>query len=94
MEELKKCMKDMKKNKAPGPDDGRNVAGNHIGYFIYFWTCLIHGGQRKRYPRNLHELIKEDTEKQENYRPISLLNLLYKVFAKILKQRIKGKVKK
>ena len=93
-------MKEMKKNKAPGPDDlDINVikeAGEPLAKELtkLYNFCL----QQKRIPDvwKESELIiihkKEDKRDMKNYRPISLLSHVYKIFTKIITKRLEKKI--
>ena len=94
--EVKSAVKQSKKGKAPGPDnitiDLIDAAGDIINDKLatLFNECLI----QSKAPEIWNEAIiillhkKGDQKNISNYRPISLLNNIYKLFTKIITNRI------
>ena len=94
--EVKSAVKQSKKGKAPGPDnitiDLIDAAGDIINDKLatLFNECLI----QSKVPEIWNEAIiillhkKGDKRNISNYRPISLLNNIYKLFTKIITNRI------
>ena len=96
--ELKEIIKKFKKGKAPGPDgittdflkDLNDEALEEIRKMVAKWW------KSKEIPNNITlarvvSLYKKgDPEKQENYRPISLLNSFYKIVAAAIQRRLAG----
>ena len=94
--EVKSAVKQSKKGKAPGPDsitiDLIDAAGDIINDKLatLFNECLI----QSKVPEIWNEAIiillhkKGDQKNISNYRPISLLNNIYKLFTKIIANRI------
>ena len=94
--EVKSAVKQSKKGKAPGPDnitiDLIDVAGDIINDKLatLFNECLL----QSKVPEIWNEAIiillhkKGDQKNISNYRPISLLNNIYKLFTKIITNRI------
>ena len=89
--EVKSAVKQSKKGKAPGPDNITiliDAAGDIINDKLatLFNECLI----QSKVPEIWNEAIllhkKGDQKNISNYRPISLLNNIYKLFTKIYKQ--------
>ena len=93
---VKSAVKQSKKGKAPGPDnitiDLIDAAGDIINDKLatLFNECLI----QSKVPEIWNEAIiillhkKGDQKNISNYRPISLLNNIYKLFTKIITNRI------
>lgn len=98
IEEFRTAMFQMHPEKSPGPD------GLNPGFYQHFWPEI--GGEifqacvgwleRKEFPANLNDTIIVLIPKVENptrmteLRPISLCNVLYKLIAKVLANRLKS----
>ena len=88
-----KAVKKLKTNKAPGPDGTATELFKFLDQDnVISWTeCLNSLWRIKKVPDELVQAHiaslykKGDHENPENYRPISLLNILYKIFASVLK---------
>ncbi|CAN1844985.1 Transposon TX1 uncharacterized 149 kDa protein [Linum perenne] len=99
-EEFKEALFTMEANKAPGPD------GFNPGFYQYFWDLIgddiYEAGkgwlERGEIPveaqdTNIVLLPKVDDPKAvKDWRPISLCNVLYRVVAKVLANRLRGVV--
>jgi len=95
-DELVSMIKKLKRHKAAGPDDipieffkwldEPNV--NRVLNLINFWWAsgAFPADKLKAHVASLYK--KGDPKKQENYRPISLLNSIYKLYAGLLQVRI------
>ena len=98
MEELQNAVKEMAKNKSPGTD------GFQIDIYIVFWrkikevllAAIKYSQQCKRLTPSMRKGIisllpktGRDTKKVANWRPITLLNSDYKIYAKIIANRPK-----
>ena len=94
--EVEASIKRLKRNKAPGED---NITGGILQdggdamiqiLTDLFNTCLHHQQVPKAWKNALVVLIhkKGNTSDFKNYRPISLLPIMYKVFSNILLQRM------
>ena len=97
LEELQTVLAQLKKHKAPGPDDIRNELflllddyneGQILDVFNEVWD-------KGEVPDNWREAIvvtlfkgKGTDTDPANYRPISLLNTMYKIFAALLQKRL------
>ena len=94
--EVEASIKRLKRNKAPGEDNiTRGILQDGGDAMIQiltdlFNTCLHHQQVPKPWKNALVVLIhkKGNTSNIKNYRPISLLPIMYKVFSNILLQRM------
>jgi mannosylglycoprotein endo-beta-mannosidase len=90
-EEVKKVVFQMEHNKAPGPD------GFPAKFYQNFWEVIkldllelfsaLHSGQLELFCLNFGEIILlpkvNDAERIQQYRPIYLLNVSFKIFTKV-----------
>ena len=96
LSELDTVLKNLKPNKTPGPDEISSEmvkwldGGNRSRLLLHYNDILLHG---KYYDSlnlaNIASIFKKgDPAKLENYRPIALLQILYKILAALLKYRL------
>ena len=99
-EEIKRAMCDCGTEKAPGPD------GFTFRFYCHFWYLIQndvynavkyffrHGEIPKGFNSNFIALIPKITDANlvKDFRPISLIGSLYKIIAKILANRLAGKL--
>ena len=95
-EEIKKALKSMKRGKAPGEDgisvdlikDAGEIAIEKLSRL--FTKCLEAGKIPRTWKNATIVLIhkKGDLTDLKNYRPISLLSVVYKLFSKVITNRI------
>ena len=95
-EEVKKCLKEMSKNKAPGPDeitsDVISLGGESL--LEYLTKTYNHILKTKTIPSTWEEAKiiiiykKGDPGDIKNYRPISLLSHSYKIFTRLIQKRM------
>lgn len=100
MAELSDALCEMKNNKTAGEDDIEIEAVKHGSTTLHrticklFNACLINGTTPSQWDRAtiiiLHK--KGDIAKLQNYRPISLLSHIYKLFMRIISKRICNKL--
>ncbi|GFR67061.1 RNA-directed DNA polymerase (Reverse transcriptase) domain containing protein [Elysia marginata] len=95
--EVRKCLKDMRKNKSPGPDDITSdvvrIAGEPA--LDYLTKCFNEILKTGKIPTSWEEakiivIYKKGDpgDKKKNYRPISLLSHSYKLFTRLLQTRM------
>ena len=94
--EVESCLKDMSKNKAPGPDqitsDVYKLGGEQI--IKCLTECFNNILETKKIPPSWNEAKiiilykKGDPDDIKNYRPISLLAHSYKLFTRLLQKRM------
>jgi len=100
IDEIKLSLKEMKNNKAPGDDqiviEAIKFGGETLLKSIkkLFNLCLYNASLPRNWNNILMILIhkKGDSADLENYRPISLLSHLYKLFTKIINKRLEKKL--
>ena len=94
--EIKEALWDMKLNKIPG------IEGITVEFYKFFWQEIsalvcgtIHEAKRHGFTQcvrrgqiSLMEKPKKDLNLIENWRPLSLLNIDYKIYAKLLSKRM------
>ena len=94
MKELRQTIKKLKRRKTPGPDEVPMECFKELGktglmevlHILNKWW-----GNEEEMPEEVCQarialIFKGDTANQKNYRPISLSNSMYKVFAAISKE--------
>jgi hypothetical protein len=95
-EEVKKAIFDMKHNKAPGPD------GFPVEFYQVFWDLIksdllamfddFHKGELPLYSLNFGNIVLlpkcKEAAKIQQYRPICLLNVSFKIFTKVATNRL------
>ena len=95
-EEVRKAVFQMEHNKAPGPD------GFPAEFYQNFWDLIkndlmdlfveLHAGQLELFWINFGEIILlpkvNDAERIQQYRPICLLNVCFKIFTKVATIRL------
>ena len=95
VEEVTKVIQKIKRRKAPGPDEipieiskelSRDNLDRLTELFEEWWKNESMPEEELR-ARVVLIFKKGDTNKFENYRPISLLNTFYKIFAAVLQRR-------
>lgn len=100
LEEIKFALKKTKNNKTPGEDavvaDAIKIGGPYLLKKIraLFNLCLSNSTIPEKWHNATAILLhkKGDITELENYRPISLLNHLYKLFTKIITNRLENKL--
>jgi len=100
LEEIRNSLKEMKNNKAPGEDgvviEAVKLGGETLLKWIknLFNLCLENGIIPSQWNNAITILLhkKGDITELENYRPISLLCHLYKLFTKIIAKRLERKL--
>jgi hypothetical protein len=100
--EVMEAIMEMKKNKAPGPD------GFPAEFYQVFWDTIkvdlmamffqLQAGYLPLFKLNFGIITllpkKEDASRIEQYRPICLLNVSFKIFTKVGANRITGMAQK
>ena len=94
--EIKKILKKLKRNKATGPDNTQAELYQWLDHnSIFYLTNILNAMWKYRHlPEALSEATvvsifkKGDSKNLRNYRPISLLNSIYKIYASMIKRRI------
>jgi hypothetical protein len=95
-EEVKKVVFQMEHNKAPGPD------GFPAEFYQSFWDTIksdllhmfsvLHAGQLELFRLNFGKVILlpkvNEAERIQQYRPICLLNISFKIFTKVTTIRL------
>ncbi len=100
--EIKGIIKKMKRRKAPGPDEVPTEVFKEMGDegleeisgILNDWWREEEVPEEQLRARVVLIYKKGDTSKYENYRPISPLNIIYKLFAAIIQRRIASKLDK
>ena len=96
MEDVKRAIKTLK-DKCPGPSKLRkkhflNLPDNILQNITHIFNCCLSVGYYPKQFKHAHIIFihKPGTEKHDplNYRPISLLNTLGKIFGKILNKKL------
>jgi mannosylglycoprotein endo-beta-mannosidase len=96
MEEVSKAVFQMEHNKAPGPD------GFPAEFYQHFWETIksdllelfgcLHAGQLELFRLNFGEIVLlpkiQNAERIQQYRPICLLNVSFKIFTKVATIRL------
>ena len=100
MEEIKLTLRKFKRRKAPGPDeipmeifkemDEENL--EEIKEILNYWWNNEKIPKEQLRARVVLIYKKGDTGKYGNYRPISLLNSIYKLFTAIIQKRLANKL--
>ena len=96
--ELQTAIRKMKRHKAPGPDHMTTDWLKDLDDFnkvlllqlLNDWWSKGHMPEQMREARVASLYKKWEPNVQENYRPISLLNLLFKIIAAVIKIRLKS----
>ena len=86
------CVKQLKNGKSPGPDQLPNELIKHFPHelhtliFDYFRLCWKHGKTPDAWKQSLTLLFykKGDPAEPGNYRPIALLNTIYKLWTSVI----------
>ena len=95
-EEISKAVFQMEHNKAPGPD------GFSAEFYQYFWEIIksdllelfgcLHAGQLELFHLNFGEIVLlpkiQNAERIQQYRPICLLNVSFKIFTNVATIRL------
>ena len=95
-EEICKAIIQMEHNKAPGPD------GFPAEFYQHFWETIkfdllelfgcLHAGQLKLFSLNFGEIVFlpkiQEAERIQQYRPICVLNISFKIFTKVATIRL------
>lgn len=100
IDELRTALREMKNNKTPGDDDiaieAIKKGGNTILLKLcqLFNACLLNGVTPSQWDRAIIIILhkKGDITNLENYRPISLLSHIYKLFMRVITKRITTKL--
>lgn len=100
MEEINNALKMMKKNRTPGPDSviiemiNQTDENFRSRLKILYNLCLETGNIPQEWQMAEVVLVhkKGDISKLDNYRPISLLSQMYKLFSRIITNRITKKI--
>ncbi|KAK3790884.1 hypothetical protein RRG08_011097 [Elysia crispata] len=98
VDEVRKCLKEMSKNKAPGPDDITSdvLLLGEEPVLKYLTSCYNKILKTKEIPPSWDEAKiiilykKGDPGDVKNYRPISLLSHSYKLFTRLLQKRMEN----
>jgi hypothetical protein len=94
--EMKAIQNQLKRNKAPGPDDIttdfiKDLEEDNLEelrVLVNEWWTKCEVPHEILHARVASLYKKGDPNKQENYRPISLLNSFYKIIAAVIKKRL------
>ena len=93
-------MKDLKSNKSDGGDITKNILKECNFTFSVLIDCINKSFEKRAFPDCLKEanatpiFKKDDPLDKENYRPASTLQLLYKVFKKLIYKQLSNYIKR
>ena len=99
-DEINNCLKDMRNNKTPGEDDitieNIKLGGTQLLIILckLYNACLRNSTTPDQWNKAIIVLLhkKGDIAQIQNYRPISLLSHIYKLFMRIITKRLTAKL--